>query len=116
VLAQIWNFDAPADGTTRPHRYLFLDEPTSSLDVHYQLHLLDVARSLLDYECTVVAILHDLNVALDYGGHFVLLDRGRIALDAEDPAALTEEVIEGIFKVRARRIDDDARGFWRFGL
>jgi iron complex transport system ATP-binding protein len=116
VLAQIWNFDAPADDAPRPHRYLFLDEPTSSLDVHYQLHLLDVARSLLDYECTVVAILHDLNVALEYGGHFVLLDRGRVALDAEDPAALTEDVIEGIFKVRARRIEDGGRGFWRFGL
>jgi iron complex transport system ATP-binding protein len=116
VLAQIWNFDAPPNGSPRSHRYLFLDEPTSSLDVHYEIHLLDAARSLLDYECTVVAILHDLNVALEYGSHFVLLEGGRVALDAEDPAALTQDLIERVFKVRARRIDDEGRWFWRFGL
>ena len=72
VLAQIWNYDAP-----RTPKYLFLDEPTSSLDIHYQIHLLDVARGLLDFDCTVVAILHDVNVALHYGDYFVLLSDGR---------------------------------------
>jgi len=116
VLAQIWNYDEPADGTRRPHRFLFLDEPTTNLDLHYQIHLLDVARALLDYECTVVAILHDVNVALEYGGHFVLLDRGRVALETEEPEAITREELERIFRVRARRLDDDGRAFWRFAL
>ncbi|HVX38451.1 MAG TPA: ATP-binding cassette domain-containing protein [Gemmatimonadaceae bacterium] len=116
VLAQIWNYDEPAPGTARPHRFLFLDEPTSSLDVHYQIALLDVARSLLDYDCTVVAILHDLNVALEYGTHFVLLEKGRIALEAEDPDAIGKADLERIFQVRARRLDDNGRAFWRFGL
>ena len=116
VLAQIWNYDTPAAGETRPHRYLFLDEPTSGLDVHYQLHLLDVARSLLDFDCTVVAVLHDLNLALEYGGHFLLLDRGQVALDAETPEAIGQEDLERIFQVRLRRIDDGGRGFWRLSL
>lgn len=116
VLAQIWNYDAPAAGAQRMHRYLFLDEPTSSLDVHYQIHLLDVARSLLEYDCTVVAILHDLNVALEYGQHFVLLERGRVALDVEDASAIGEGDLERIFRVQARRIDDGGGGFWRFSL
>ncbi len=116
VLAQIWNYDEPPPGASRPHRFLFLDEPTSSLDVHYQIHLLDVAKSLLDFDCTVVAILHDLNVALEYGGHFVLLERGRIALEAESPDAIGQADLERIFQVRARRLDDNGRAFWRFGL
>lgn len=116
VLAQIWNFDEPAPGAARPHRYLFLDEPTSSLDVHYQIALLDVARSLLDYDCTIIAILHDLNVALEYGSHFVLLEGGRVALEAESAAGIRQEDLERIFRVRARRLDDDGRVFWRFGL
>ena len=116
VLAQIWNYDEPAPGARRPHRLLFLDEPTTSLDVHYQIHLLDVARSLLDYDCTVIAILHDLNVALEYGQHFILLERGRVALDAEDPAAIGQAELERIFRVRARRVDDGDKGFWRFSL
>jgi iron complex transport system ATP-binding protein len=119
VLAQIWNYDAPANaspGARRPHRVLFLDEPTSSLDVHYQIHLLDVARSLLDYDCTVVAILHDLNVALEYGQHFVLLEQGRVALDVEDASAIGQTDLERIFQVRARHVEDGPRGFWRFSL
>ena len=116
VLAQIWNFDEPATGAPRRHRYLFLDEPTSSLDVHYQLHLLDVARSLLDYGCTVIAILHDLNVALEYGGHFVLLEAGRVAVEADSADAIGQSDLERIFRVRARRLDAAGRTFWRFGL
>jgi iron complex transport system ATP-binding protein len=65
VLAQIWNYDEP-----REPKYLFLDEPTTSLDVHYQLHLLDVARGLLDFECTIIAILHYITMALQYGEVF----------------------------------------------
>lgn len=116
VLAQIWNYDAPAPGVARPHRFLFLDEPTSSLDVHYQIHLLDVARGLLDYDCTVVAILHDLNVALEYGGHFVLLDAGRVAAESERAEDIGQAELERIFRVRAHRLDDDGRAFWRFSL
>ncbi|HEX4682298.1 MAG TPA: hypothetical protein VH277_06310, partial [Gemmatimonadaceae bacterium] len=69
-----------------------------------------------EFDCTVVAILHDLNVALEYGEHFVLLDRGRVALDAETPDAIGQSELERIFQVRARRIDDSGRGFWRFSL
>ena len=116
VLAQIWNYDEPPAGASRPHRFLFLDEPTSSLDVHYQIHLLDVARSLLDFNCTVVAILHDLNVALEYGSYFVLLEKGRVALEAESADAIGKDDLERIFQVRARRLDDGGRAFWRFGL
>jgi iron complex transport system ATP-binding protein len=116
VLAQIWNYDAPPAGTPRPHRYLFLDEPTSSLDVHYQIHLLDVARGLLDYDCTVVAILHDLNVAFEYGNHFVLLEHGRVALEAEQSGDISATELERVFRVRAHRLDDDGRVFWRFSL
>jgi iron complex transport system ATP-binding protein len=114
VLAQIWNDDSSVD--RHSPRYLFLDEPTSSLDVHYQIHLLDVARALLDRGCTIVAILHDLNVALEYGQHFILLDRGRVALDVEDASAITQLDLERVFHVRARRLDDEGRGFWRFSL
>jgi iron complex transport system ATP-binding protein len=112
VLAQIWKDDSSSSGP----RYLFLDEPTTSLDVHYQIQILDIARSLLGHECTIIAILHDLNVAFEYGQHFVLLERGRVALEAEDPGTIGQADLERVFKVRARRLDDEGRAFWRFTL
>jgi iron complex transport system ATP-binding protein len=114
VLAQIWN----ADDADRQPKVLFLDEPTASLDVHYQLHLLQIARGLRDVDCTVVAVLHDLNVALQYGDAFFLLDGGRLALETDDAAAIPREVLERVFNVRAdRAVDaDTGESFWRFRL
>jgi iron complex transport system ATP-binding protein len=114
VLAQIWSDDA---ASASGHRFLFLDEPTSSLDVHYQLHLLDVARGLLHRNCTVVAILHDLNVAFRYGDHFVLLDGGRIAYEGERAEEIPRTVLERVFRVHARRLADSGDGpLWQFSL
>jgi len=113
VLAQIWNYDTPTE-----HKYLFLDEPTSSLDVHYQIHLLDIARGLLDYNCTVVAILHDLNVSFQYGDAFFLMDAGRLVHESDCASEIPQSTLERVFGVRARRVVDPANGegFWRFSL
>ncbi len=113
VLAQIWNYDDAAQ-----HRYLFLDEPTSSLDVHYQIQILNVARDLLQHNCTVIAILHDINVACDYGDHFLVLHEGRVAAEAEHADALTPELIDRVFAVRSHRVSDPMTGsaVWRFRL
>ena len=111
VLAQIWSDDAQPG-----ERYLFLDEPTSNLDVYYELHLLDAARRLLERDCTVVAILHDLNLAFRYGNAFLLLDRGLVAADADRAEDIDRPLIERVFRVRAHRVTDPANGegFWRF--
>jgi heme transport system ATP-binding protein len=113
VLAQIWNYDDPAEP-----KYLFLDEPTLNLDVHYQLHLLDIARDLLGHRCTVIAVLHDLNVALHYGDEFFILEGGRVALATGDRAAITPDLVERVFHVRARQATDPATGesVWLFTL
>lgn len=113
VLAQIWCYNEP-----HAPSYLFLDEPTSSLDIHYQIHLLDIARDLLAHDCTVIAVLHDLNVAFQYGDAFLLLDQGRVACDVDRVEDISTELIERVFRVRAARVDDPETGqrFLRFAL
>jgi len=114
VLAQIWT----AASDTSGHRYLFLDEPTTNLDVHYQLHVLSIARSLLDERTTIVAILHDLNTAFQFGDQFLILHEGRVALDVDGASAIPVDVLERVFAVQVRRIIDaeSKDTYWRFGL
>lgn len=114
VLAQIWA-EGESDVT---HRYLFLDEPISGLDVHYQLHILQVARGLLSPTCTVVAVLHDLNVAFEYGDYFVLLESGRVAIETGSARDVPAALLERVFRVRARRVEsaDGTDAQWRFEL
>lgn len=116
VLAQIWS-SGGSDGAEAA-RYLFLDEPTTNLDVHYQLHALSVARTLINANTTLIAILHDLNVAFQFGDHFVLMDRGQVAFEAGSARDVPMEVLERVFDVRARAIVDSDTGevVWRFGL
>lgn len=109
VLAQIWNLDG-----SREHKYLFLDEPTTSLDVHYQLHLLEVARDLLAHNCTVIAVLHDLNIAFQYGQQLFVIDGGRLAYETSRPSDVSAELIERVFRVRATRVGEDGHTTWRF--
>ena len=112
VLAQIWETESQTP------RFLFLDEPTTNLDVHYQLHVLNVARALIDEHTTLIAILHDLNVAFHFGDHFVLMDKGRIAFEAGSAREVPVDVLERVFDVRARALTDASTNetLWRFDL
>ncbi|HVO35308.1 MAG TPA: ATP-binding cassette domain-containing protein [Gemmatimonadales bacterium] len=112
VLAQIWSEGRSAESTV-----LFLDEPTSNLDVHYQVHLLEATRGLLGRGCTVVAILHDINTALQFGDRFLLLESGRVALTAERADQIPAALVEHVFRIRARQVRDPEQGdvIWRFG-
>ncbi len=113
VLAQIWNYDDASEP-----KVLFLDEPTTSLDVHFQIHLLDVARELTDHNCTVVAVLHDINVAFQYGDAFLILEDGRLVHEADSSADVPGSLLERVFRVKAYHIRDAADGqmLWRFTL
>ncbi|MCP3980687.1 MAG: ABC transporter ATP-binding protein [bacterium] len=69
-------------------RALLLDEPASFLDIKNQVELYDVVRDLAERErCTVLTVLHDLNLAAEYCDRIFLLREGRI--EAGGP---TEEV------------------------
>lgn len=71
VLCQVWS--PVRDGRAR---YLFLDEPVSSLDIRHQLQIMNVARDFAKRGGGVLAILHDLNLTAMYADHVVLLKNG----------------------------------------
>ncbi len=68
-------------------RALFLDEPTASLDLGHQIAVLEIARDFASAGGTVLAILHDLNLASEFADHLVVLDHGRVV--AEGPRSET---------------------------
>jgi len=94
ALAQIWE---ASEG-----RALLLDEPTSSLDLAHQHGALREARRLADAGVAVLAILHDLNLALAYADDVILLHGGRLAAAGPVGAALTPGRIREVFGVECR--------------
>lgn len=100
MLSQIWEDDA--DNET----LLFLDEPTNSLDVRYQLQLLTHARDVLKRGCTVVATLHDLNLALEYADRLIVLDAGSVVHCSDRAQPIAIEVLERVFRVDIAALTD----------
>ncbi len=75
---------------------LVLDEPTNHLDIHHQLSLLTFVREL---GITVIAALHDLNLAAMYCDRICLMDRGRIVALGTPDVVLTSKGIEAVYGV-----------------
>ena len=78
---------------------LLLDEPTSSLDMRHQIDLVETARQRAKNGTAVIAVLHDLNLAMRFADRIVLLHRGRLAIDGGRTDAITAETIRRIFEV-----------------
>ncbi|MER9755106.1 heme ABC transporter ATP-binding protein [Mesorhizobium sp. M0166] len=97
VLCQVW---APVlDGKPR---YLFLDEPVSSLDIKHQLIIMDIARDFARRGGGVVAILHDLNLTAMYADQIFVMHRGKLAATGSPQRVLSDELIEKVFDCRLK--------------
>lgn len=78
---------------------LLLDEPTSHLDIGYQIEILNLLKRLnLDNNLTIVIVLHDLNLASEYCDRIILLDKGRIFKSGSPDEVLTYKNIEAVYK------------------
>lgn len=97
---------------------LFLDEPTANLDLRHQLALLALAKARSAEGATVIAVLHDVDLALRFADRLVLLAGGRIVHDGPAAAGFAGAELEAAYGVRAHRVRDDAAGrdLWRFEL
>lgn len=77
---------------------LILDEPTNHLDIKYQLELLDLVRSL---DRTVIAAIHDLNIAAMYCDTIFVMQSGHIVAAGAPRDVLTRSLIRSVYEVDA---------------
>jgi iron complex transport system ATP-binding protein len=85
---------------------LLMDEPTLHLDVAHQVALLAAIRRLqAQRNMTVVAVLHDLNLAAEFAPRVVVLAGGRVAADGPPQDVLTPELVLEVFGVQVEAID-----------
>ena len=81
---------------------LLLDEPTTFLDLHHQLEVMEIVETLRDdSEITVVVVLHDIEQAARYADHVVALNDGTIYDRGSPEAVVTEELLADVFEVEA---------------
>ncbi|WP_374651752.1 heme ABC transporter ATP-binding protein [Dongia sp.] len=89
VIAQVWR-----PGPSLDERLLFLDEPTASLDPGHRLSVMRVLRELAGSGIGVLLALHDLNDAVRFADHVLLLHRGRLLADGPPADVLKPRLLE----------------------
>ncbi len=83
---------------------LLLDEPTTFLDLKHQLAMYRLLAALAK-RMLIVAVTHDLNLALRFSDRVIVMDDGRIVADGRPEEALAPNVIDRVFGVRAELRD-----------
>ncbi len=77
---------------------LLLDEPTTHLDINHQVEVLELIRKLnRERGLTVLATMHDLNLASLYFDRLILLNAGRIVTEGTPREVLSKERVEKVF-------------------
>jgi iron complex transport system ATP-binding protein len=80
---------------------LVLDEPTTFLDLKHQISMYRILSDLALKGMLVIAVTHDLNLALQFAERAIVLDRGRVAADGAPAEVLTPRLIRDVFGVDA---------------
>ena len=89
---------------------LLLDEPSAFLDLKHQVQVFELMRRLnRERSLTIVAALHDLNLAAIFFPRLVMLRDGRIYRDGSPKEVLTEKTIEEVYGIRVR-VEPDTSG------
>ena len=86
-------------GAGKDRQFLLLDEPTSSLDLKHQIHVLQIARAYSKAGVGVLAVLHDLNMAALFADRLIVLKRGSVAADGTPADVITSQLVNDVFGV-----------------
>lgn len=90
---------------------LFLDEPTTFLDITYQVEILDLLTDLnLKYGTTIVMVLHDINLSARYAQHIFAMYNGKLMAEGEPSEVITTALIKEIFGLACQVIEDPVSG------
>lgn len=77
---------------------ILLDEPISHLDIHHQIEIMNQLKQLnQNKNITIIAVLHDLNIAAAYGDHMILMHDKVVYKDGTPEEVLTKEIIKKVY-------------------
>jgi len=92
VLVQVWH--PVQDGRAR---WLFLDEPVSSLDIGHQLQIMRLARDFARRGGGVIAVMHDLNLTAMFADRVCLLAEGRKLADGPPALVFADDILSAAY-------------------
>ncbi|MEB1807949.1 MAG: ABC transporter ATP-binding protein [Bacillaceae bacterium] len=92
---------------------LFLDEPTTYLDIYYQYEILELVKKLnATHGLTIVMVLHDINQAIRYSDHLIVMKDGEVVLSGTPCEVVTEKSMKSIYGVDVVIKEEEKTGLY----
>lgn len=91
-------------------RIVLLDEPTTFLDMSHQIEVMHLLRDLNRDGCTVVLVVHDLNLAARYAHHLIAMRSGKVTVTGAPAEVMTPAMLREVFGVEADIVRDPRTG------
>lgn len=105
---RVWIAMALCQGT----KTLFLDEPTTYLDIRYQIEILQLVRKLnRKFGITIIMVLHDINQAIAYSDNVIGMKDGKVLVEGKLEDVITEESIRELYGIELGVTMVDGRKF-----
>jgi len=99
-----------ARAITQETEIILLDEPISHLDIRHQIDILNNIRAMnRDGNKTIIAVLHDLNIAAAYSDNIILMHEGKIHSVGTPEEVLTPEAVKEIYGLKVHIIYDQEK-------
>ena len=90
---------------------MFLDEPTTFLDIAYQVEILDLLTDLnRRRQTTIVMVLHDINLSAKYADYLFAVKKGKLIAQGAPETVITEHLIKELYGLTCRVIPDPVSG------
>ena len=94
---RVWIAMALAQNT----KILFLDEPTTYLDIRYQIEILELVKKLnREYGITIIMVLHDINQAIHFSDRIIGLKDGKVGMEGPPGQVITSQSIYQLYGVK----------------
>ena len=91
---------------------LFLDEPTTYLDIRYQIEILELVKKLnREYGMTVIMVLHEINQAIYFSDRIIGLCQGKVLIQGEPDEVITGESIRQLYGIDLKVTEIDGHKF-----
>ena len=105
---RVWIAMALAQGTET----LFLDEPTTYLDIRYQIEILELVKKLnREYGMTIIMVLHDINQAVYFSDRIIGLCDGKVIVQGDPNEVITEQSIKALYGIDLEVTEVNGRKF-----
>lgn len=90
---------------------LILDEPTTFLDISYQLEILELVKELNQtLNLTIIMVLHDINQAIRYSHKIYVIKEGKVYNHGDSRSLIDRDLLRKVFRIEADALEDLTNG------